>query len=162
MTHLNFNRWLALKCVIPGNEAICVFFIRGISCKKKSLWQEKCFILWCLPYMHTSKWSNYSFLFWAIFKFLCRFEVTWWPYKTFLNSKARKCFKCQFLKLLRATKCGKNAWNFQTFLDDYIDRNMFYIKNSHPYMSLRSKMFYFMIPRGGLRLPNFLEWLWQR
>ena len=45
------NRMSHSKCFIPGYEAFCVCFIRGISCKKKSLWQAKCFILWYPPYV---------------------------------------------------------------------------------------------------------------
>ena len=50
MAHPIFNQWLALKCFIPGNEAFCVCFICGISCKKKSPWQAKCFTVWYPPF----------------------------------------------------------------------------------------------------------------
>ena len=67
--HFRASHWLKnrishLKCFIPGYEAFCVCCIHGISCKKKSLWQAKCFIIWYPQYFRIIQDLSISYGTW--------------------------------------------------------------------------------------------------
>ena len=91
MTPPIVNQWQALKCFIPGNEAFCVCFIRGIWCIKKSLWQAKCFILWyhAVPTFDEDTKNLY----------LSPPEIDTWKSQNLLNQRKNQPIRCFHKKI---------------------------------------------------------------